>query len=547
MHLLVTDAIRYAIQGLRVREFDYIIVGAGTAGCVIANRLSANPDVAVLVIEAGPRDSNPNIHRPAGLFRILGGSLTSNHRTVPQANLNGRELPFVQGRVLGGGSSVNGQVFTRGCPEDYDGWVRDFGCAGWGFSDVLPYFRKSERNDTLSDEFHGTEGPQGISTMSPDPLTRVFVRACQQAGIPYTPDFNGARQDGAGTFQTFTWNGRRCSTATGYLRPAATRKGLTVQTDCPVTRIVVEGGRAIGVEIVSKGARRSVRAAREVILAAGAIGSPSLLMLSGIGPADHLRAHGIDVVADLPGIGQNLQDHLDIDIVLSVDRGLGLDKYKAPHRMLWAGLQYLLFGTGPVTSTIVEGGAFWSVDSASLTPDTQLHFEPATGTEPGTPTSPTGAGCMFNGYFVRPQSRGTVRLGSAEPGTPPLIDPNYLAEPDDLRMTVEAVRLMRDVAGQPAFASVGASEIFPAETAGTDHEIAEFVRAHGRTAYHAVGTCRMGGDADSVVDTALRVRGLEGLRVCDSSIMPSLISSNTNAASIMIGEKASDLILAAGD
>ncbi len=530
-----------------MREFDYIIVGAGTSGCVIANRLSAPDDISVLMVEAGPRDSNPDIHRPAGLFRLVGGSLTSNYRTVPQANLNGREMAFVQGRVLGGGSSVNGQVFTRGCPEDYDRWARDFGCTGWAFEDVLPYFRKSERNDTLAGEFHGTEGPQGISTMSPDPLTRVFVRACQQAGIPYTPDFNGARQDGAGIYQTFTWRGRRCSTATAFLRPATARTGLAVRTDCPATRIVVENGRATGIELVSGGRRNFVRAAREVIVASGAIGSPVLLMLSGIGPADHLRAHGIDVVADLSGIGQNLQDHLDIDLVLSVDRGLGLDKFKAPHRMLWAGLQYALFGTGPVTSTIVEGGAFWAVDPGSTVPDTQVHFEPATGTEPGSPTSPTGAGCMFNGYFTRPQSRGTVRLISAEPTTTPLIDPNYLAEPEDLKMTVEAVKLMREIAGQPAFDTVGASEIFPARTARTDHDIAGFVRAHGRTAYHAVGTCRMGTAADAVVDTALRVWGLEGLRVCDSSIMPCLISSNTNAASIMIGEKASELILAAQD
>ncbi len=529
-----------------MREYDYIIVGAGTSGCVIANRLSAHGDVSVLLIEAGPRDTNPNIHRPAGLFRLFDGSLTWNYRTEPQANLNGRELPFVQGRVLGGGSSINGQVFTRGCPEDYDGWVRDFGSSGWGFDDVLRYFRKSERNDTFSDVYHGIEGPQGISTMSPDPLTRVFVQACQQAGLDYTPDFNGARQDGAGIYQTFTWRGRRCSTATGYLRPAEGRAGLGVRTGCLVTRIVVENERATGVEIVTQGTRETVRASREVIVAAGAIGSPQLLMLSGIGPADDLRALAVNVVADVPGVGLNLHDHLDIDLILSVDPGLGLDRYKVPHRMLWAGLQYALFGTGPVTSTIVEGGAFWSVDPASPTPDTQLHFEPASGTEPGSPTSPTGAGCMFNGYFVRPKSRGTVRLASWDPATPPRIDPNYLAEPHDLEMTVKAVRLMRDIARQPAFASVGAVEHFPAGRARTDAEIAEFIRAHGRTAYHAVGTCRMGRDAAAVVDPDLKVRGVDGLRVCDSSVMPRLISSNTNAASIMVGEKASDLIRGTG-
>ncbi|MEP2028793.1 MAG: FAD-dependent oxidoreductase [Paracoccaceae bacterium] len=523
-----------------MRKFDYIIVGAGTSGCVLANRLSAK-GASVLLIEAGPPDRDPNIHRPAGLFKLLTGHLTWPLKTVPQAHLNGRALEFAQGRVLGGGGSVNGQVFTRGCPEDYDRWANDLGCTGWSFADVLPYFRRSEQNDTLAGPFHGTDGPQGISTMSPDPLTRVFIRACQEAGVPFTPDFNGPSQTGAGAFQTFTWEGRRCSTATGYLRPALSRQNLSLETGRRVLRVIVEKARAVSVDLGDP--VETVEAAREVILTAGAIGSPRLLMLSGIGPADALLHHGIAPVTDSPGVGENLQDHLDIDLILAVDTGLGLDKYKAKHRMLWAGLQYLLFGTGPVTSTIVEGGAFWTVDPTSPTADTQLHFEPASGTEPGSPLVESGAGCMMNGYFVRPESRGTVRLPSADPAAQPLIDPNYLAEPKDVEMTIKAVKLMREIGGQPAFASVGGSEHFPGVDVRSDAEIADFIRAHGRTAYHPVGTCRMGSDAEAVVTPTLKVRGIDGLRVCDSSVMPRLVSSNTNAASIMIGEKAADLIL----
>ncbi len=510
----------------------------------MANRLSAIRDNRVLLLEAGPTDRNRNIHRPAGLFKLFDGSLTWNYKTVPQENLNRRQLPFVQGRVLGGGSSINGHVFTRGRPEDYDAWEAEFGATGWSFASLLPHFRQSERNDTLAGKFHGTEGPQGISTMSPDHLTLAFIQACQQFGIPYTPDFNGLSQQGVGAYQTYTWNGRRCSTATGYLRPSRTRANLTVETECVTKRVLFEGTEAVGVEASTSTGMENIRAKNEVILAAGAIGSPKLLMLSGAGPAEQLREIGIKAVIDLPSVGQNLQDHLDIDVVLSVDRGHGFDKFKAPQMMVWAGLQYALFGTGPVASTIVEGGAFWSVDQSSNTPDTQLHFEPATGTEPGSPVSPTGAGCMLNGYFVRPKSRGTVRLSSSDPEAQPLIDPNYLADARDKEMTIKAVKLMREIGVQPALAKFGAAEILPGPEVRTDEEILEFIKTHGRTAYHAVGTCRMGVGEDAVVDPKLCVRGLSGLRVCDSSVMPQLISSNTNAATIMIAEKASDLILA---
>ena len=517
---------------------DYIIVGGGSAGCVMAARLSEQPDVSVLLLEAGPRDTDPYIHMPVGFFKTTAGPLVWSYATAPGKEINGRVMVYPQGRVLGGGSSINAQVFTRGCREDYDGWGQD----GWSFSDVLPYFKRSEDNDLLSGAFHGNGGPLGVTSPNPHPLTRVFVQAAQQAGLPFNPDFNGAGQAGVGIYQITTRHGRRCSTATGYLKPALHRANLTVRTDVMTTRVVVEQGRAIGVEIVENGRPTLLRAEREVIVCAGAIGSPKLLMLSGVGPAAHLRERGVAVVHDLPGVGQNLQDHMDIDLVCELTGPYSYDRYKKPHWKLLAGLEYKLFGKGPVVSNLVEGGAFWWGDRAEPTPDLQFHFLPGAGVEKGIGDVPGGNGCTLNSYHLRPRSRGSVTLRSNDPAAAPIIDPNPFAEPYDLARAVDGVKICREILSQSAFSRYVAREHIPGSGVRSEADYEAFAREAARSAYHPVGTCKMGVDERAVVDPQLRVHGLDGLRICDSSVMPKLISSNTNAAAIMIGEKASDLV-----
>ena len=522
--------------------YDYVIIGGGSAGCVLAARLTEDREVRVLLLEAGPPDRNPYIHMPVGFAKMTGGSLTWGYKTAPQRHCNDRAIPFAQARVLGGGSSINAEVFTRGCPEDFDRWAKEFGCEGWSYEEVRPYHRQLEGNDTFCDERHGVDGPLRVSTVPAHPMTRVFVQACQQAGIPHTDDFNGSSQTGCGVYQTTTRDGRRSSAATGYLRPALDRPNLEVVTRALVERIDIEGGRAVGATFVVNGRRRSARAEAEVILAAGAIGSPKLLMLSGVGPAAHLRANGIEVVADVPGVGENLHDHFDVDVVYELRGRNSFDKYDRLGWMLWAGLQYAFFRTGPAASNIVEGGAFWYADREAATPDTQFHFLAGAGVEAGVPPVPSGAGVTLNSYFVRPRSRGTVTLQSANPADMPLIDPNYIADSYDLRMTVEGVRMMREIMTQSVFSPHIRKEHFPGGDVRTDADFAEYARSYGRTSYHPVGTCRMGGDDASVVDPSLRARSVDRLRICDSSVMPCIVSSNTNATTIMIAERASDLI-----
>lgn len=525
--------------------FDYVIVGGGSSGCVLAARLSEDASTKVLLIEAGGKDRNPYIHMPVGFAKMTSEPLTWGLRTAPQKHANDREIPYAQAKVIGGGSSINAEIFTRGHPSDYDRWAEEEGCGGWSFEEIRPYFLRSEGNTILSGSDHGTEGPLSVSNVpDPQPTTRAFVQSCQELGIPYNPDFNGAVQEGCGVYQTTTRNARRCSAAVGYLKPVMGRSNLTVETGCLVTKIEIRKSRATGVSFVKDGVPMFARATSEVLLTSGAIGSPKLMLLSGIGPADHLSKVGVDVVHDLKGVGENLQDHFGIDIVAELKGQTSLDKYNKPHWMLWAGLEYLLFKSGPVTSNVVEGGAFWHSSNLQDVPDLQFHFlaGAGAGAEAGVPTVPSGSGVTLNSYNCRPKSSGRVRLASSNPDDNPLVDPNFLSHPDDIKTSIKGVKTSREIFQQPSLQKFIKQIIVPEETVQTDTDHESYARKYGRTSYHPVGTCKMGCDEWSVVDPGLRVQGGDGLRICDSSTMPSLIGSNTNAATIMIGEKASDLI-----
>ena len=517
-------------------EYDFIIIGGGSAGAVLATRLSENPNIRVLLLEAGGRDWHPFYHLPAGFAKMTKGLGSWGWQTVPQRHLRDRQLRFTQARVIGGGSSINAQIYTRGNALDYDEW-RQLGCTGWAYDDVLPYFRKAEDNDTHNNHYHGQGGPLGVSQpRAPLPICEAFFAAAGQLGIPRNMDMTGAAQDGVGYYQLTQRNFRRSSTSVAYLAPARRRPNLTVRTGVQVVRLLVENHQASGV-VTTGGVLR----AGEVILSAGAIGSPRLLQLSGIGPADHLRELGLPVVLDQPGVGSDLQDHLDLFVIAECSGPYTYDRFAKPHLSVLAGLQYLLTRRGPVASSLFETGGFWYADENARSPDIQLHLGLGSGIEAGVTAMPMG-GLTLNSAYMRPRSRGTVRLANADPLAAPLIDPNYWADGYDREMSIRGLKLARDIMRQDALKPYLMAERLPGPEVQTDQDYFNYACANAKTDHHPVGTCRMGADATAVVDTSLRFNGITGLRVVDASIMPRLISSNTNAATIMIAEKAADMI-----
>ncbi len=522
-----------------VNRCDYVVVGAGSAGCVLARRLSDDPDVGVLLLEAGTGDLPREATIPAANSELFKTAVDWDYTTAPQLELDGRELYWPRGKMLGGSSSLNSMIYIRGNPLDYDGWA-ERGSKGWSWDDVEPYFIRAEDNGRGAVPGHGVGGPWHVSDPTDvHPLTDMFVAAAVEAGLPYNPDFNHGEQDGVGTYQrNIDERGRRASVFTSYLEPVLDRDNLRVVTDARVTEVLTEEGRATGVGFVKSGARHTASPTREVILCGGAINSPQLLLLSGIGPVDELEAVGVTVTHELPGVGRNLQDHLAVGCFYETLKGRTLQDAGTVVDLA----RWLLLGRGPLTSNLAEGGAFARTDLGEPAPDVQLHFGPVIYEQHGL-VEVDERGFGIGPCVLRPRSRGRITLRSADPFDDAVIEPNYLDDDHDLHVLVEGVKLSRRIIGSSPCDPWRGGELWPGEDVRSDTDLADFVRARAETLYHPAGTCAMGVDDDAVVDPDLKVRGVDGLRVVDASVMPDVVRGNTNAPTVMIAEKAADLIL----
>jgi choline dehydrogenase len=518
--------------------FDYIVIGAGSAGCVLANRLSV--DASVLLLEAGPEDESDDIRLPASFTRLFKTRWDWNYETVEQKHLAGRPAYWPRMKALGGCSSMNAMIYIRGNRADYDRWRDAHGATGWGYADVLPYFVRAEGNTRLGGPHHGQDGPLHVEDRRyTHALTDAWVDAAVAWGMKPRDDFNGAEQEGAGRYQVTCRKGRRWSTADGYLRPVLDRPTLTVRTGVLATRVVFEGTRAAGVSYLRDGAEHTVRAEREVIVSGGAVNSPQLLMLSGIGPAAHLRELGVEPLVDLPGVGENLHDHPAAGLIWHTRGTTDLSDYESPGRLL----QWKLTGRGPLASNVAETGGFFSSGDGSGPPDLQAHIVPTGFTDNGL-HEPEGHKFTASVTLVDPASRGRLRLRSADPRWRPEIDPQYYAEPQDLDAMVAGCRILAEIAHRSPLARYLDRPFMPEQIDGIgDEDLRDHIRATTQTLYHPVGTCAMGTGEQAVVDPELRVRGVEGLRVVDASVMPAVPRGNTNAPTVMVAEKAADLIL----
>ena len=531
---------------------DYVIVGAGSAGCVIANRLSADPDCSVLLIEAGGRDRNPLFRLPMLMGRLfLSGIYNWRYHTEPVPALDGRSLYWPRGKVLGGSSTINGMVYVRGNRHDYDRWAQ-MGLSGWSYDEVLPAFLRSEAHVQRADAYHNGTGELTVCrARGTNPLYDLFIEAGRQAGYPVNDDFNGAEQEGCGRYDFTIRRGKRWSTSFAFLRPVRHRRNLSVATDTLTRRVLVENGRATGVEIVRDGRLLRVHAAREVILCGGTVNSPQILMLSGIGPPEELTRHGIEVVHDLPGVGRNLQDHVDCVLSFECRKPVTLYRHLRADRLALSVARGMVFGEGVMTTFPYEAGAFLKTRPDLIAPDVQLHFMPALEKTANlhfpNPFRRAAAVEAVHGLAIRvgplvAESRGTITLRSADPAEPPRIQPNYLERDADRKTMIAGVRIVRDIMGQPALAAYRGRELAPGEDVRTDELIAAWLRSAAMTTFHPVGTCKMGIDPMAVVDARLKVHGIEGLRIADASVMPVITSGNTNAPAIMIGEKAAEFL-----